>query len=201
MIGRFGAGYFGQWEVPLGSGRRDVAASQAAQIVGVRYWFPRMRLDVGFGWNAVSGKDKYEGEETDIGSLVVLVGRVSLPFAIYSEEHYTFFLGPDVTYGRSRAMQPSGSPNIANSTHTGSRLSLGARAGAEIQFGFIGLPRLSLDATVSLSLDMISGNSVSSPDSSTRTVESAYERTLVRSSAEHQPWNIFVSNVAAVYYF
>jgi len=215
VVGHFGIGYFGQYDMPLGfTNLRSAGATEAAQIVGLRYWWPRVRLDVGFGWNMGSGSQEIAGKSTDGLSTLVLVGRVSLPIALYSDDHYTFFIGPDVAYGQGGETVPSVAPTVpgatqqADTSHKGSRFTLGGRAGAEIQFGFIGLPRLALDASVSLALNVISGSTTGpdrsvapTPGSPAPTVESKYNRTLVHSSAEHQPWNIFVSNVAAVYYF
>jgi hypothetical protein len=171
-----------------------------------------VRLDVSFGWNMGSGTQTVAGTQNDGISTLVLVGRVALPFALVVDDHYTFFLGPEIAYGHAGETVPASTVAIPgatpppDTTHDGSRFTLGGRAGAEIQFGFIGIPRLALDATISLALDIVSGSTVGPggpaiPGQPASTVESKFSRTLVRSSTQHQPWNIFVSNVAAVYYF
>ena len=215
VVGRFGLGYFGQVDVPLGfTGARRDAPSEAAQMIGLRYWWPRVRLDVSFGWNMGAGSQTVAGTKSDGVSTLVLVGRVALPFALLSDDHYTFFLGPEIAYGHAGETVPAAAPTVPgagqlpDTSHDGSRFSIGGRAGAEIQFGFIGIPRLALDATISLSLDLLSGsttgpdrNAAPLPGQPQPTSESSFSRTAVRSSTQHQPWNIFVSNVAAVYYF
>lgn len=219
VVGRFGIGYFGQYDVPLGFGAAIApggavrAPTEPAQLIGLRYWWPRVRLDVAFGWNMGSGTQTAGGTKSDQVSTLVLVGRVALPFALYVGDHYTFFAGPEISYGSAGetapARQPTtpGIPRPADTTHSGKRFTLGGRAGAEVQFGFIGIPHLALDATIGLALDLTQGETTgpgtgpSIPGEPAPTASADYARTTIRSSTHHQPWNIFVSNVAAVYYF
>jgi hypothetical protein len=72
-------------------------------------------------------------------------------------------------------------------------LDLGARAGSEIHFGFMGIPQLSLQGSVGVRLNM---NSTSGDpgDNSTSHFDLA-------TTVGDNPWNIFTSNVAALYYF
>ena len=104
VVGRFGIGYFGQYDVPLGFGAAIApgvatrAATEAAQLIGVRYWFKRVRLDLSFGWNMGSGTQTVGDTKSDQVSTLVLVGRVAVPFALYVGDHYTFFMGPEMAY-------------------------------------------------------------------------------------------------------
>lgn len=219
VVGRFGIGYFGQYDVPMGFGTSpsgvvpNRAPTEATQLIGVRYWWSRVRLDVAFGWNVGSGSQTVASTKSDQTSTLVLSGRVALPFALLIGEHYTFILGPELAYGQGGETVPGrtspvpGAVRPADTTHKGRRITVGARAGAEIQFGFIGIPHLALDATVGLGLDVTSGETTGPsggtgvPGDPQPTVSADFTRTTVRSSAQHQPWNIFFSNVAAVYYF
>lgn len=219
VIGRFGIGYFGQYDVPIGFGAAlspgtpARAPTEATQMIGVRYWFSRVRLDLSFGWNMGSGTQTAGNVKSDQVSTLVLSVRAATPFAIYVGDHYTFFIGPEIAYGTAGETVPARQPTVPNvprpadTTHAGKRFTLGARAGAEVQFGFIGIPHLALDATVSLGLDLTSGETVGPgtgpaiPGEPAPTTKADYARTSIRSSTQHQPWNIFVSNVAAVYYF
>ncbi|HEY3667037.1 MAG TPA: hypothetical protein VGL19_13585, partial [Polyangiaceae bacterium] len=72
---------------------------------------------------------------------------------------------------------------------------LGARAGTEIQFGFIGIPELSLQAGVGLAFtyDRIKDSAPAGA-----VVQS---RTALGTSVGDNPWNIFTGNIAALYYF
>jgi hypothetical protein len=219
VVGRFGIGYFGQYDVPLGFGAAISpgtpvrAPTEAAQMIGFRYWWSRVRLDVAFGWNMGSGTQTAGGVKSDQVSTLVLAGRVAVPFALYVGDHYTFFMGPEISYGSAGETVPARQPTIpgiprpADTTHSGKRFTLGGRAGAEVQFGFIGIPHLALDATIGLALDLTKGETTGPgtgpavPGEPAPTASGDYARTAIRSSTQHQPWNIFVSNVAAVYYF
>ena len=77
-------------------------------------------------------------------------------------------------------------------------MDVGARAGTEIQFGFIGIPELSLQAGVGLALsyDRVKATNKTTPETST-----TVSQTRLGTSVGDNPWNIFTGNVAALYYF
>jgi hypothetical protein len=90
-----------------------------------------------------------------------------------------------------------GSVDVAGMTNkvSGFHLDVGARAGAEIHFGFINVPQLSLQGSVCLRLNM---------DSQSQTimgVDSSASQFNLGTTVGDNPWNIFTSNVAALYYF
>ncbi|MBK7400961.1 MAG: hypothetical protein IPJ34_33080 [Myxococcales bacterium] len=177
-----------------------------------------MRLDLAIGLGLTSGSSSTslnggEAVSTDDASLLAFGGRIALPVALWVDRHYTVFAGPEIVYAHAGETIPAPKPTagatpLADTTHEGDRFTLGVRAGAEIQFGFIGLPRLALDASLGIAVDYAStksaGSSVTTP---TPGVPSGgvfvrkQSRTSVASSTSHQPWNIFITNVAAVYYF
>lgn len=213
VVGHFGFGYFGQFDATLATSR-SAGTTTPLQLVGVRYWFSRVRLDLALGIGLGTGSAKRTTGDTttstDDASLLALGVRVALPFAVWVEKHYTVFIGPEVVYAHAGETAPIVSPSVPGSTpppddtHKGDRFSLGVRAGAEIQFGFIGLPRLALDASLGLALDYTTAKSTTTTSAG---VGGSTQTTLERSrfslssSTSHQPWNIFISNVAAVYYF
>lgn len=217
VVGHFGFGYFGQYDAAIGV-IRTAGNSTPIQMVGVRRWFSRVRLDlaIGLGLSSGSSSTSLNGGETvstDDASLLAFGARVALPVALWVDRHYTVFAGPEIVYAHAGETIPAPKPTagatpLADTTHEGDRFTLGVRAGAEIQFGFIGLPRLALDASLGIAVDYAStksaGSSVTTP---TPGVPSGgvfvrkQSRTSVASSTSHQPWNIFITNVAAVYYF
>ncbi|MEO8901037.1 MAG: hypothetical protein ABI488_05160, partial [Polyangiaceae bacterium] len=79
---------------------------------------------------------------------------------------------------------------------SGFHLDIGARAGGEVQFGFIGIPELSLQAGVGVALtyDRVKAT----PGAGDATVQS---RTSLGTSLAGNPWDIFTGNIAALYYF
>ena len=116
----------------------------------------------------------------------------SAPFAISTGKHYAFLAIPEANLGFSSSSVKSGENDV---TVSGFRLDLGARAGAEIQFGFIDIPQLSLQATVgaALAFDRLSAKNGAN--------ESSQSQTSFGTSVQNEPWSIFRSNVAAIYYF
>jgi hypothetical protein len=210
VVGRWGLGYFGEFDVPIGAiGARVAGGTAAIQLIGVRRWFGRWRLDLAAGVALDTGSATTAGTSADQPSTLVLGGRVAVPYALWVDQHFTVFVGPEVAYAHAGETDP-GSPGTqvsaatADITHSGYRLSVGARAGAEVQFGFLGLPRLSLDATIALTLDATGGSSdgvVPSGSSSGNTATESFSHVSLASVSGNQPWNIFFSNVAAVYYF
>jgi hypothetical protein len=72
---------------------------------------------------------------------------------------------------------------------------VGARAGLELFFGFIGIPELALSATVGAQFEYL--RNAQSADG-TNTSDTTYSLTT---TVQNSPWDIFVGNVAARYYF
>jgi hypothetical protein len=78
---------------------------------------------------------------------------------------------------------------------------VGARAGAELHFGFIGVPQLALQATVGLSIRYTSGtleNNFGDPRGSTITTVSNF---AFNTTVQEEPWDIFTGSVRAIYYW
>jgi hypothetical protein len=131
-----------------------------------------------------------------------------LPYALWVDQHFTVYLGPEIAYAHAGETDPGAQTSTGGTapdvTHSGHRLSIGGRAGAEIQFGFLGMPHLALDATIALTIDSTAGssdgvatNGIGGPGTTTQ----SFDHLSLQTSTGHQPWNIFISNVAAVYYF
>lgn len=212
VVGHFGFGYFGQYDATLATSR-SAGTTTPLQFVGIRYWFSRVRLDLALGIGLGTGSAKRTTGDTttstDDASLLALGVRLALPFAVWVERHYTVFIGPEVVYAHAGETAPlagatlPGSTPPPDDTHKGDRFTLGVRAGAEIQFGFIGLPRLALDASLGLALDYTTAKSTTTGAGVGGATQSTLERSRfsLTTSTSHQPWNIFISNVAAVYYF
>jgi len=191
VVGGIGASYFGQFNVPYG----NLATSAATQIVGIRYWATqRFGIDAGIGFLTSSGSSKTGATTTDAPSMWGFSLKAGVPIALLGATHYTFFIEPQFLFGTaSKSTRPPGADETKDS---GMHIAMGATAGAEIQFGFIGIPHLALDATIGLGLDITSG--------STRTganPETSQSATSFGTAAFASPWNIFTTNVAARYYF
>ena len=186
VVGHFAVGYFGISQLPVGApaaaagGAGAATAGQAfitAPVIGARYWLSqKLGIDVGVGFS-----------DSSAGWGIAAHGGV--PLALATSRHMTFELIPEATV--AFAGNSPGGPD----SYSGFKLTVGARIGGEIQFGFIGIPQLALQATVGLYLDHDSfGVSAANTSGSTST-------TTFSTSVQGDPWGIFTDNISALYYF
>jgi hypothetical protein len=181
VVHQFAVGYFGVSSLPVGTAAAAGATgvtegSIQAPVIGARYWImPKLGIDAGVGFNASSN-----------GWGFAVHGGV--PIALAQAKHMTFELTPEATVGFA------GSSND-NITYSGFLIDVGARIGGEIQFGFIGLPQLALQAGVGVYLQHESWGF------STNAQSGSGSNTLFTTSVGSNPWSIFTDNVSALYYF
>jgi hypothetical protein len=210
VVGHVGFAYFGSYDVPLGATRTPNTV--ATQMIGIRTFFsPKVGLDVGLGLGILSGSAEVKSGSTtttaDAPSTLAFSLKVGLPLVLASSRHYAFFIEPQALFGYAgetvKANVPVGGTAVPDTKHNGTRFTLGGAAGAMVQFGFIGMPQLALDATLGLGLD-ITNAKTEAPDptagggaTATRSLSALGFSTLSGS----QPWNIFHSNVEVIYFF
>jgi hypothetical protein len=195
VVGKLGVGYLGYRTITYGVDPGSAAtASVEAPVIGVRYWMdPDMGLDLGLGLAIASASATAEvgGDSTDVDAPqplgIVLHGGV--PLALHSGRHFTFQVVPEMNIGY--ATNTTDDPEISQS---GLHVDLGARVGAEIQFGFIGIPELSLQAGVGVGLAFDSQTAEQDDNSFSQS------RTSFGTLTGENPWQIFQANVAALYY-
>ena len=234
FIGTFAVGYLGASTVPIGAltasgnGYTASGANVTAPIVGVRYWLNELvGIDAGLGFRHVStsvtehqyvntGTQPYEGDVTyDMPSQTGFLIHAGVPLALAAEKHFTFEAIPEVNVGfasgtykfQSHDILAPGqaAPTYPNDVSlSGMRLDVGGRIGAEIHFGFIGIPQLALQAGVGLYFSRTTykvkggggtGNPAA-PDTSSET-----KTTTIGTSLNGDPWAIFTNNISALYYF
>lgn len=190
VVGKIGIGYLGQLDVPLGPG-----GSLPAQILGMRYWMNSgMAITGGLGFGSTSSSQTSGGTTVDGPAATAVAVKGGVAFALATGKHYTFVLEPQAVLGyATQTVKPTGTgPNTEN---TGTRIAVGATAGAEIQFGFIGIPELALVGSVGLAFETLSGKT------KVDTTETSASKTTFTTFTLSNPWNIFSGNVAAIYYF
>jgi opacity protein-like surface antigen len=195
-VGHIGVGWFGTRDIPVGAPAAS-GGTIATPVVGVRYWLnPGLGIDIGLGLGHQSGSTTTANGSTslstDKASNTSFVLHGGLPLALANTRHFSFQLTPELDVGFGTGTTGGAGGDI---DRTGFLLQAGARAGAEVYFGFIGIPALALDASVGLFLRSTSSKSSQGANSAK---DSDF---TIATSSINQPWDIFRSNVAARYYF
>jgi hypothetical protein len=203
IVGHLAFGYFGVSQLPIaqaaGAGNAPGEGTVNAPVIGVRYWFrPRFGIDGGLGIGVATGSQSITTTgagttSTSQPSQIGFAAHVGVPIALASGSHYTFELVPETLLGITTGTIST--PNQSNQTLSGLRFDLGARVGAEIHFGFIGIPQLALEGSVGLYFRHQAYKW--SQDSNSSSVDTNSFAT----SVESDPWAIFIDNISALYYF
>lgn len=222
--GRFGLGFVGTHLVPVGYGAPSGTAEMPGilplggsasfqQIVSVPtigglYWtqvafgpVKALGVAVGLGMSSTGSGVQTESPGQNPQSLAAppifgMVVHLGMPMAISSGEHILISLAPEATFGFTSGLaRPIAGVTAPPAALSGSSVRIGARAAAEIFLGFIGLPEVSIEAGFRFGVAV---------DSASVTVGGAKYTagsTLLVTSLEGTPWNVFTSTIAARYYF
>jgi hypothetical protein len=206
VVGGWGIGLLSAVELqPLLPGPAYSEQSLLVAILGARTWISEgFGFEVGVGFNTRNGTraDDVQGRE-DVPEPTTwgLALHLGVPLSLYDDEHYQFLILPELNFGMAMG-ETEDDPNTPGDQAVRSRAQLvggGLRAGAEVQFGMIGLPMLALTGTVGVRLDY--------HQASVEAAENGVVVTRVRrgfeasTSSFNDPWDIFVSSIAALYYF
>ncbi len=197
FVGTFGIGYLGYRTMGVGvAGGGETTVE--APVVGVRYWLNSgMGVDAGLGIATGGSSTTTEtgGMDMDVDApdpLAVII-HGGLPFALKSSEHFVFEVVPEFNFGWAvNTVEAPGGDVDEGGVH----FDLGARAGAEIHFGFIDIPELALQAGLGL---RFAWERVSWDDGNGNSQKTS--RTRLATAVGDNPWNILTANVAALYYF
>jgi len=210
VIGRLAVGYLGRRSMIIGASPttpdRDVVPFEAP-IVGIRYWIDQMLgLDLGVGLSISGGSTEQSPpppppapSSLDLQGYTVFMAHAGVPLALASGRHYSFQLIPEANFGLANSsIETAG----VETRFSGFHFDIGVRAGAEIQFGFIDIPELSLQAGVGLlfAMDSTNGTQEASP-ATPQELSFDVSTNRFATTVGDNPWNIFTSNVAALYYF
>jgi hypothetical protein len=211
MVGRLAVGYFGMANVGAGagggtnSGDSPYSVTGLAPVVGVRYWItPLLGLDVGVGLSVIGGSVKAPDPAPKVNrqSFTGFIIHGGVPLALASTGSFAFELIPEMNIGIGHA----GLDNPATPgdiSYSGFHFDIGARVGAEISFGFMKLPQLSLVGSVGLRFDTDSGktNDTEVPAMGAPVGKSSATRSEFHTTVGPNPWAIFTNQIAALYYF
>jgi hypothetical protein len=205
VVGRLAVGYLGRRSMTVGAAPvgAPFTADLDAPVVGIRYWIDQMiGLDAGIGLLVTSGTFEQDNPappdvDGDLPNATVFIIHAGVPLSLASADHFSFQLVPEVNVGIG-----SGSEADGEITHNGFQLDAGLRAGAEIQFGFMGIPQLSLQGSIGALFGVQSLKSdYDTPPGGPADTTFTQNQTVVTTTVGDNPWNIFTSNVAALYYF
>lgn len=207
VVGRLAVGYMGRHTVPIGPGvaPNNITAMEAPEI-GVRYWIDQMiGLDVGLGLGMQGGSTTNDpgGNTVDDQGATAFLIHGGLPLSLASAGHFSFEIVPElnVGFGTSSYKAPGQPPAAPDHDYNGFLFDIGARAGAEIHFGFMGIPQLSLQGSVGLLYQMQSIKDTQKAFQGAGEASSKHSTWHFATTVGDNPWNIFTSNVAALYYF
>jgi hypothetical protein len=216
VIGKFGVMYFGVTQQPIGQGApvSVTTGSVNTPIVGARYWLQeRMGIDVGLGFNFFSSSSSTQSaatsnqtRDTDGPAVLAFAVHGGLPLAFAYGKHYKFLAVPELNFGYATqteaAQNPPPNTTVPADIHRhGLRLDVGGRVGTEIQFGFIGIPQLALQASVGLNFRYQSWSASQDAWGTTTASNSSTHRTNFGTTVQSDPWALFTNNISAIYYF
>jgi hypothetical protein len=211
VVGTLGVGFLGRRSMRLGNELApgttefpDGSIEIDAPVIGIRYWVhPMVGIDAGIGFLFTSGEATQStgGASTtvDEAGITAFILHAGVPLSLASAQHFSFQIVPELNVGfASQTIEPLPGDPAFDTENKGFHFDIGARAGAEIHFGFIDVPQLSLQGSVGVlfETDSFSSTLKSAPEEKYEASHSAF-RTTVGDS----PWNIFIANVAALYYF
>jgi hypothetical protein len=218
MAGRLAVGYFGITEAGAGAAIPGAAGpapgfnsspysfTGAAPVVGVRYWLDSMiGIDVGVGFAMLGGSATANAPPTpevefDRDSFTAFTLHAGVPLSLAASQHFSWQVIPEINFGLASVGQDLNGPDEGDTSHSGLHFDIGARAGAEIHFGFMGVPQLSLQGTVGLAFAYDKG-STTNGEGAAADREFSHGRTALQTSAGTNPWAIFTNGIAAFYYF
>ncbi|HMI87945.1 MAG TPA: hypothetical protein VK550_27870 [Polyangiaceae bacterium] len=197
-VGRLGVGWFGTRDVPVGPATMATTGPIPTPIIGIRYWLgPMLGIDAGLGFFTASSATRNEAT-TNITiegpTRTSFLLHAGVPLALADAGNFTFLVIPEFNLGIGTGGTKASMGNPSTDL-SGLLIEGGVRAGAEVFFGFIGIPQLSLEGTVGAFLSSATGK-LSQGGGSTR-----FSTFVFSTSSVAQPWDIFRKDIAARYYF
>ena len=208
VVGHIGVGYLGFTNLPIaagGTGGAPTRGNVPAPTVGVRWWLSeKLGLDLGVGVGITGGSiETVNGNQTvttDVAGVFGLVFHGGVPLVFAHQKHMKFLVIPELNIGfATQTESAAAGTNAADITRNGFHLDLGGRIGTEIHFGFIGVPQLSLQATVGLNFRRDAWK-VKQDQPNGGTNSASVGETAFGTTVQGDPWAVFVNNISAIYY-
>jgi hypothetical protein len=202
VVGSLGVGYLGRRSLLIASGIDPTdpgleVEEVAAPVIGVRYWLnDMMGIDAGLGFLLSGGSTETSSPagdtDDDLQGFKAFIIHGGVPFSLADSQHFSFQVVPELNFGLTSSTI-EGDPD--DQELSGLHFDIGARVGAEIQFGFIDIPQLSLQGSVGARFAYDKVKAELGDSSISQSTHS------FGTNVGDNPWNIFTSNIAALYYF
>lgn len=194
FVRTFAVGYLGSSELTsMGPPPNANPIGINVPVIGVRYWLnERMGLDLGLGIAAGGTTVTNNDVDAEAPDPFAMAFKVGVPFALLDVRHFVFEVIPEAGFGFSSNTYDQAQEIDVDTVH----FDVGARVGAEIHFGFIDIPQLSLQAGIGLRFAYDGGTAESGNDE-----VASYSRSRFGTTVGDSPWAIFTGNIAALYYF
>lgn len=192
------------FDFPNGGGADAVPLT--VYTVGLRRWttrplgpFKNWGVDAGLGvvWGRSSVTSPQAGTlHTSAGVSTGGFGmHLGLPLAVTHHQHATFELVPELDVIWAHEHLPALDAGGDSTDYGGWSARLGARAGLELYFGFVGIPNLAIEASVGAALTYDSLSTKVGP------IERSTRRWGFQTLRGNEPWSVFTGSVAAMYHF
>ncbi|MBK9517386.1 MAG: hypothetical protein IPO09_08550 [Anaeromyxobacter sp.] len=174
--------------------------------LGLRHWLREPRwgfrnwgydLGVGLVFNRSSITQPQTGTLTtrDGPSATGFGLHAGLPLALTHHKHATFEVVPEIDLIYAGQVLPAASAGGDATEYSGWSLRVGARAGFEVYFGFVGLPQLAIEASMGAAITYDSVRSKVGP------IERSTRQWGLSTQRGSEPWSVFTGSVAALYHF
>ncbi len=203
VVGGLGVGLLGN--IVVRNTNVNFAALNAnVPVIGARYWFTeRFGLQAGLGLTVTSGvrKDNSAAENTFDLTQWNTGFHVGAPISIFDGAHYNFLVIPELNLGYStgRTKDDPNFPTDQGFKQAAWAFGAAVKAGAEVQFGFIGIPQLSLQGSIGLGLDY--RTAMIETVENGQTVRRNHQWFSAGTGSYNDPWDLFLGSIAALYYF
>jgi hypothetical protein len=200
VVGRLGVGFFGVQTLPL----LDPAAlpminnqDLSAPTIGARYWLSEsLGIEAALGLAIGSGDFEPPAGGTTSTSSFGFALHGGVPLALAHSGHFVFEVVPVLNFGiASGSIEVPAGMGTATTDVSGLLFEVGCKVGAEIHFGFIDLPDLSLQGTLGLTIRHESRSIEPMGGGATD-----ISQTTVSTGVDGEPWDVFTGNIAAIYY-
>lgn len=204
LLGGWSFGFLGGMPVLRGAPAMNAQGQSVnyatVPVLGVRWWTPWRLLGLEFGVGAMVSGGSATGSPT-FGAPsgpadVEVLFHVSAPIAFASTPNTILFVAPEARFGFG-ITDASGTGGGSSDAYT---LNFGVRAGAELFFGLIGLPNLSLEAGVRVGVAH-EWRAYYAQTGPSRWQVLTTSQTRFATSLVANPWDLFTSTLAAHYYF